>query len=336
MLSHRLISSSKNCLLHRSAMRTFLLGYDNTNIELDERLRTKKIYKKYAPSKAVVFDFESKEGNIAQIFKDTHNFNTVKNYWLAGIPTSLGVAAYLNQTLGIGAVYLYAPQLVLAPIGLRILNKVLTASRGHKRVSDLYLLQNGDQIVLKTYDSVWHKVSIQDILSYKMVDKKKYIEILLNLKERTYILSTKNKKMINFEILDKIMKGVCIQTNLSTSKARPPANLSKEGTVTVNLQKMFRNKAENTLKGENLEVFEEFKLLNIPYCSERDFYGKHKISRRDFISKIKELEESKRQQEIDKLYFESTTKGRNINVGTIEKNIRKVLEKRLQKKAALG
>ena len=72
----------------------------------------------------------------------------------------------------------------------------------------MYLLQNGDQILIKTYDGIWHKVCIQDIQSYKMNDKSKYIEILIELKERTYILSTKTRTFINFEILDKIMKGV--------------------------------------------------------------------------------------------------------------------------------
>jgi len=208
IISKRFLRYTKAINYTSYPKRSFLLGYDNTNIDVEEEFVTKKIYKKYSPSRSVLFNYSSSEGNLAKIFEATHNYGTLSKLWTATVPASLGIAGYFYQMANMGALYLYTPHLVLVPIVSRILNNMLVSRNGKSHVSDIYLLQNGDQILLRTIDGIWHKICIQDIQSYSMDDQAKHIKITINVFDKKYVISTQNKKFTNFEILNRIMSGV--------------------------------------------------------------------------------------------------------------------------------
>ena len=316
--------------------RRFVIGYDNTNIEADEEEAQRRIYKKYAPAKSVIFNYDSSEGYIARVFRCKDNFGTLRNLWTMSIPASLAGGIYLHQMVSLGAFYFYLPHLVVAPIVMKMLNQAILSRSGTKYVREIYLLKNGDQILLQTIDDIWHKICIQDISSYKMVDKKKYMLIHLKYNGRVFTLSTKNRDFINFEILDKIMKGVCIQTSKTKTRARPPANLKNEATVGVDTQKLLKlprakvPTTKKTLKVDPNEDYikEQFKQLGLHNYSENTFYKTHKISRIDFINKIKDLPAEQQNEEILKLYEDKSTKGRRINLSVIEQNLHKAIDLR--------
>ena len=152
---------------------------------------------------------------------------------MTSVPVSVGIGAYLHQSVSLGAFFYYMPHLVAVPFLIRLLNHALATWPGSKHVKEMLLLKNGQQVLLKTIDGVWHKICIQDIEDYKMVDKKSHMQILIKNNGRNFTMSTKNKKFINFELIDKIIKGVCIETGTSKSRARPPMNLVQESIVEV-------------------------------------------------------------------------------------------------------
>ena len=225
---------------------------------------------------------------------------------------------------------MYTPHLILFPFITRIINKFLSAASGHKNVADIFLLQNGDQILIKTTDSIWHKVCIQDIQSYKMVDKAKHIQISIVLENRTFVISTQKKIFVNFEILDRIIKGIWIQTNVNYSQTKAPANLIKDGIVEVDVKKALgiQDLTKKEVSESEKSIIEKFKEYGIPLYNESDFYKTHKISRIDFVNKIEELSEKQREIEILQLYENKSIKGRNIHLANFEKNIRKILDRK--------
>lgn len=315
--------------------RRFVIGYDNTNIEADEEETPRRIYKKYAPAKSVIFKYDSSEGYLARVFRSKDNFGTLRNLWTLSIPASIAGGIYLQQMVSLGALYFYLPHLMVAPIAIKMINQAMLSRSGTRNVREIYLLKNGDQILLQTVDDIWHKMSIQDISSYKMVDKKTYMLIHLKYNGRIYTLSTKNRDFINFEILDKIMKGVCIQTTKTKTRARPPANLKNEAIVNVDTQKLLglprakipTNKTMQVDPNEDY-IKEQFKKLGLHNYSENTFYKTHKISRIDFINKIKDMPIDQQQAEILRLYEDKSTKGRRINLNAIEQNLHKAIETR--------
>ena len=119
----------------------------------------------------------------------------------------------------------WLPFLVLAPFVVRSINKAAFYWKGYRSIEQIWLLKNGDQILVKTYDGIMHKLCIQEITDYNLIDKQTHMEIIINNCGKMYEMSTKNKKFINFIILDKIIKGVCIETDRTKGKARTPANL---------------------------------------------------------------------------------------------------------------
>jgi hypothetical protein len=326
LVSRNIFKHCKAIRLFNPTKRNYFLGYDNTNIDSDEEDVTTRIYKKYAPARTVLFNHSSKEGKMAKVFTSTHKHSIISNIWTLSVPVSAGIAFYMQSLAVMNPLYF-----VTAPVILMMLSNAITSRSGCKLVSDLYLLHNGDQALLKTYDGVWHKICIQDIKKYRMNDKKKHLQIDMKVGDRVFVLSTKNKTFVNFEVLDKIIKGICIQTNISNSRARPPAHLNKEGVVKIDVKKALGISTPKQKTDDDTIIQDNFKKYGIPEYNERDFYATFKISRTDFISKIEGLEEDEREEEVLKLYEARSIKGRNIDLNKIEKNIQKVLQTRIIK-----
>lgn len=321
LVSRSMFKHIKSVRLINQSSRNYFLGYDNTNIESDDEQTTHRIYKKYAPARTVLFNYKSAEGKMAKVFTSTHSHNITSKLWTLSVPLSAGLAFYVQSLAMMNPLYF-----ITAPILIRMLSNTITGRSGRKHVSDMYLLQNGDQALVKTFDGVWHRICIQDIKKYRMNDKKKHIQIDMKVGDRVYVLSTKNKTYVNFEVLDKIIKGICIQTNMlntSNTRVKPPAHIAKEGKITVDVKKTLGISPSKPKTESDVLIKDQFRKYGMPEYSEKDFYATYKISRVDFVNKIDNKEINP-----DILYEAKSTKGRNINLNKIEKNIQKVLNTR--------
>ena len=89
---------------------------------------------------------------------------------------------------------------------------------------------------------------------------------------------------------------------------------------------------ECKLSDEEVKLQEEMDQFGIPNYNEHDFYKTFKISRIDFINKIKTMDKEQQQAEVLKLYDEQSLKGRGIVLKDIEKQIKKYLVNRTNKK----
>ena len=252
----------------------------------------------------------------------------LKKIWTISLPATIGYAAYLNNTYGMAMMYAYSPFLILVPFLWRVFNHVIANRRASRIVEEIYLMKNGDQILILTVDGIYHKVWIQDIASYKLIEKKNYMNIIIDWSHRKYHISTDKKEYINFEIIDKIIKGVWIETSITKNDHRTPLNLRNESVVFIdsrNAMNLMNDRNQQKLDNEEAKIREQMEMLGIPNYNEKEFYNTFKISRIDFINKIKNLEESQQQAEVLKLYDSQSLRGRGIILKDIEKRIKQSL-----------
>lgn len=298
---------------------------------LTSRCRLKDCINKYIPTKSLLFNINSGEGKLVSIFKRKDNHKTLKSIWTLSVPLAAGYGVYLNNVFGMAMLQAYSPLLLLSPIFLRAVNHVIANRKASSIVKEMYLMKNGDQILLLTSDGVYHKVCIQDIVSYKMIEKKGFMNIVINCSYRKYLICTQNKEYVNFEILDKIIKGVCIETSTRKANIRTPLNLRTEDVVYIDTKRTLSlqpARSQAQLSAEEAELQQQMKQLGVPLYNERDFYNNFKISRTDFINKISDLDKQQQEQEIVKLFDEKSCKGRGIHLKSIEKKIKESIANR--------
>lgn len=80
-------------------------------------------------------------------------------------------------------------------------------------VYKMWLYQNGDQVLLQTYDGMLHRLNVIDTQEHEIVENKDHLVFVLNNSGREYLISNKDCKRIDYDIIDRLMKGICIDTN---------------------------------------------------------------------------------------------------------------------------
>ena len=116
-----------------------------------------------------------------------------------------------------------------------------------------------------------------------------------------YSISTKNKKKFNFEIIDRIVRGICIQTQV-TNKRLLPVNLWP-----IKTTKLYPNSIDGSIRTisriKNRSIYKtgeryidskeeriikwQLKDLGLPIYNEKKFYQVFRMSRKDTIDMVK-------------------------------------------------
>lgn len=62
-----------------------------------------------------------------------------------------------------------------------------------------------------------HKLNIMDNSEYEIVDQKKSIVFVMKNSGREFYIATKNAKAVDFNLIDRIVRAICIDTRRSTA-----------------------------------------------------------------------------------------------------------------------
>jgi len=65
---------------------------------------------------------------------------------------------------------------------------------------------------MQTYDGMLHRMNIIDNHYHTVVDTKNGLEFIINNSGREYIVNNKGAKTIDYELIDRIIKGIAIDT----------------------------------------------------------------------------------------------------------------------------
>lgn len=81
----------------------------------------------------------------------------------------------------------------------------------------MWLLENGQQLVIETMDGVLHKVNIMNNDSYEIVDRGKYgLVFLMDNSARTFYFATKFAVKADINMLDRVVRGIQVDTKKNT------------------------------------------------------------------------------------------------------------------------
>lgn len=79
-------------------------------------------------------------------------------------------------------------------------------------VRRMYLLENGQQVILETYDGVLQRINILQIDSYGHDATENGIVFTISSGERDFRISTEGAPVIDYNLIDRIVKGICVDT----------------------------------------------------------------------------------------------------------------------------
>lgn len=74
----------------------------------------------------------------------------------------------------------------------------------------MWLLKNGDQLIIQTFDRMLHRLNIIDNDEHEIVDKTNYLLFIMNNSGRKFVVNNKNAVLLDYDLLDRIMKGIRI------------------------------------------------------------------------------------------------------------------------------
>ena len=81
----------------------------------------------------------------------------------------------------------------------------------------MWLMKNGNQLVIETYDGVLHKVNIIENIEHEIIDSKdKSIVFVMKNAGREFYLSTKNAGKLDYNLIDRVVRAICVETDRST------------------------------------------------------------------------------------------------------------------------
>lgn len=76
----------------------------------------------------------------------------------------------------------------------------------------MWLLKNGDQVVVETFDGMLHRMNIADNESHEIVENKDHLVFVMNNAGREYLIANKNCVKIDYDLIDRVIKGIYIDT----------------------------------------------------------------------------------------------------------------------------
>jgi hypothetical protein len=166
---------------------------------------------KYIPKKRLHFGFASPEGPLALIYEASDAYYKRANNWKLSTAAALPAAGLAYYSLG--AAYMWAYPMLFLPAVFNLydfakLNLIVYKTEVHR----MWLYQNGDQVLVQTYDGMLHRMNIIDNNEHEIVENKDHLVFVMNNSGREYLLSNKDCKVIDYDLVDRLIKGIRVDT----------------------------------------------------------------------------------------------------------------------------
>jgi hypothetical protein len=166
---------------------------------------------KYIPKKRLNFGFASPEGPLALIYEASDAYYKRANNWKLSTAAALPAAGLAYYSLG--AAYMWAYPMLFLPAVFNLydfakLNLIVYKTEVHR----MWLYQNGDQVLVQTYDGMLHRMNIIDNNEHEIVENKDHLVFVMNNSGREYLLSNKDCKVIDYDLVDRLIKGIRVDT----------------------------------------------------------------------------------------------------------------------------
>jgi hypothetical protein len=166
---------------------------------------------RYIPKKRLQFGFASPEGPLALIYEASDAYYKRANNWKLSTAAALPAAGLAYYSLG--AAYMWAYPMLFLPAIFNLYDFAKLHFIVYKtEVRRMWLYQNGDQVLVQTYDGMLHRMNIIDNNEHEIVENKDHLVFVMNNSGREYLLSNKDCKVIDYDLVDRLIKGIRVDT----------------------------------------------------------------------------------------------------------------------------
>lgn len=82
----------------------------------------------------------------------------------------------------------------------------------------MWLMQNGEQLVVETFDHVLHKLNIMDNDQYEVYEtKNKTLMFQMINSGREFNIAAGSSKLVDLNLIDRLVRAICVDTRRQTS-----------------------------------------------------------------------------------------------------------------------
>jgi len=159
----------------------------------------------------MIFDFASPEGPLALVYQASEATYQKANNWK--LSTAVAIPAATMAYFTLSAPYWPVYPMLFLPVAYNLYDLAQLKLIVYKtEVYKMWLYQNGDQILVQTFDGMFHRMNIIDNDEHEIVENKDHLVFVMNNSGREYLLRNKNCPKIDYDIIDRLMKGIRVDT----------------------------------------------------------------------------------------------------------------------------
>ena len=132
--------------------------------------------------------------------------------WKIAFPLNFSAVYFASVTLGPQAYSVLYPLMFLPSFLLHRSGKKVK-EQNLDQIKKMWLMKNGDQLVCQTYDGLIHKMNIVHNSKHEVqVTKNKDLIFVMHNCSREFMLTNKDAKYLDYDLVDRVIKAVSIDT----------------------------------------------------------------------------------------------------------------------------
>ena len=144
-------------------------------------------------------------------FQGSDSYSKRVNNWKLSLAAATPASVLAYNLLGMAQPFVY-PMLFL-PTLYHLYDLQRIKAKSINQIYKFYLYQNGEQVLLQTYDGMLHRMNITDNEGFQIRELKDNLVFDVENGGRTYTLDNKDCELIDFELLERILKGIQVETH---------------------------------------------------------------------------------------------------------------------------
>ena len=138
------------------------------------------------------------------------------NFWNIVLATAIP-PAILAPYMVPPDLLLYTYSAIFLPSVYALYDRLQRGRKALRDVAEIHLYENGQQLLVKTKDGVHHKIDIIHNESHRFIENKKDTSLIFCFTNsgREYYIGSKDTEEIDYQLMDKYIRAICIDTGRS-------------------------------------------------------------------------------------------------------------------------
>ena len=166
---------------------------------------------RHVPKRRINFNYETPDGKLALVYKSAEK--PLLGTWQAVLGSA--IPALLLAPYCVPPEFLfYTYSAIFLPTAFGLFDSAMRRKVARQTAAEIYLFQNGEQLLLKSQAGVLHKLDIlfNDKYHFKKSKRDDSLVFVMENSDREYLIKAKDAEVIDYQLIDKFIKAICIDT----------------------------------------------------------------------------------------------------------------------------